>query len=243
MAVAGSGCIDLGSGVKLELVAIPSGKFLMGSPNDEKGRVDDEGPQHWVTISNPFYIGKYAVTQEQYVAVMDTNPSCFTGTKNPVEVVSWNDAAAFCRMLSRRTGKTIRLPTEAEWEYACRAGTTTRFYAGDSDTVLDSISWFEGNSRGTTHPVGGKAANAFGLYDMHGNVAEWCQDFYDANYYAISPNVDPTGPTSGSGRVARGGSWLGGANNCRSSRRRNGVNQGNRANIIGFRVASALPRP
>ncbi len=191
---------DLGNGVKLEMVAIPGGTFLMGSPESETGRRDNEGPQHQVTISG-FYLGKYQVTQAQWQAAMGNNPSHFKGDNLPVEQVSWEDAQKFCQKLSQRTGNPYRLPTEAEWEYACCAG-----MMGAYTGTLDEMAWYKQNSDGTTHPVGQKKANAFGLFDMHGNVWEWCQDWYGA-YTSIS-QANPTGPQEGKCRVLRGGSWL-----------------------------------
>jgi len=198
--------LDLGRGVQIRFVLIPAGKFLMGSPDREKARLSNEGPQLEVTISKQFYMGVYEVTQEQYEAVMGTNPSGFKGSKFPVEQVSWDDAVEFCKKLSVKTGKTVRLPTEAEWEYACRAGSNARFCFGDDDSELGGYAWYGDNSDGKTHPVGEKKPNVFGLYDMHGNILEWCRDWY-AKSYESPTNVDPIGPDSGTDRVLRGGCW------------------------------------
>jgi formylglycine-generating enzyme required for sulfatase activity len=224
--------LDLGNNVKLELVLIPAGKFLMGSPENEKGRNEDE-TQHEVSITKPFYMGKCEVTQEQYEAVMGNNPSRFKGAKNPVEQVTWNDAQEFCRKLSQKTGKTVRLPTEAEWEYACRAGTKTRFYSGDNDSDLDGVAWYGPNSGGKTNPVGGKKPNAWGLYDMHGNVWEWCQDWYGS--YPKESVQDPEGPGNGGSRVVRGGAWSNNPGYCRSAGR-SGSHPDDRGINFGFRV-------
>lgn len=209
--------------IGIEMVRVPSGKFMMGSPADEEGRRSSEGPQHEVTESS-FYIGKYEVTQAQWRAVarlpkvkidLKEEPSKFKGNNLPVEQVSWDEAVEFCERLSKATGKTYRLPTEAEWEYACRAG-TTGLYAGS----LDAMAWYgEDRTKGSTHPVGTKQANGFGLYDLHGNVWEWCQDWFSDNYYAQSPSTNPTGPSSGSGRVIRGGGWINVPRNLRSALR------------------------
>jgi formylglycine-generating enzyme required for sulfatase activity len=198
--------VDLGGGVKMEFVLIPAGSFIMGH---EKG-VNDEKPVHKVTITKPFYLGRYEVTQEQWQAVMGNNPSVFEGPKNPVEVVSWNDCRDFLAKLNeklRSGGAKFGLPTEAQWEYACRAGTTTRYSFGDDPARLDDYAWWGNNAQRTTHPVGQKKPNAWGLYDMHGNVWEWCADGYAEDYYAKSPAEDPVGPDSGASRVLRGGSW------------------------------------
>jgi len=229
--------LDLGKGVTMKLVLIPSGKFIMGSPDSEKDRRADEGPQHEVTISKPFYMGVFEVTQEQYEQIIGKNPSKFRGAKNPVEQVSWNGAVAFCQALSRKTGKTVRLPTEAQWEYACRAGTKTKFGFGDKDEELGEYAWWgydKGNSGKQTHPVGQKKPNAWGLYDMHGNLWEWCSDYY-SDSYANAKNEDPQGPASGSGRVLRSGWWLDNPNSCRSANRSNKA-PGTQYDIIGFRV-------
>ncbi len=216
---------------EIEMVYVPGGSFLMGSPENEPDRRSYEGPQHRVTVQD-FYIGKYEVTQAQWRAVMGSNPSGFKGDNLPVENVSWNDAKEFCRRLSQMTGKEYRLPTEAEWEYACRAKTTGA-YAGD----LDAMAWYDKNSGGKTHPVGQKQPNAFGLYDMHGNVWEWCEDDWH-NSYDGAPNdgrawVDIS--ARGSFRVSRGGGWYFNAVYCRSAGR-DGYAPGNRYGTLGFRL-------
>ncbi len=200
--------IKLPGNVEMKFRKIPAGKFTMGSPENEKGRLSTEGPQHLVTITSPFYLGMYEVTQAQWKAVMGSNPSHFKGNDLPVESVSWNDVQSFIQKLNQQEkGNKYRLPTEAEWEYACRAGSNTRFSFGDDADVLGQYAWYyEENSGGSTHPVGQKKPNAWGLYDMHGNVWEWVQDWH-GNYPPASV-TDPTGPPSGASRVIRGGSWL-----------------------------------
>lgn len=199
-----------------ELMLIPDGNFQMGSPGTEPGRYDDEGPQHRVEITQPFYMSRTEVTQAQWKLVMKTEPwqdQTFAQQADhyPASYIAWDDAMEFCRRLSELEGQTYRLPTEAEWEYACRAGTTTTFCCGDDHSQLGEYSWFHGNTWSSDekypHPAGQKRPNAFGLQDMHGNVWEWCADFYEKNYYASSPLRDPAGPRSGSARVLRGGSW------------------------------------
>jgi formylglycine-generating enzyme required for sulfatase activity len=230
--------MNLDGGVKLELVLIPAGKFIMGSPANEALRQDDETP-HEVTIKRPFYMGKYTVTQEQYEKVMGKNPSQFKGAKNPVEMVSWNDAQDFCQKLSTSSGKIVRLPAEAEWEYACRAGSTTAYCFGDTENELALCGWYIKNNThngiidGTTHPVGEKKPNAFGLYDMHGNVWEWCQDWLGS--YPTGTVTDPTGPATGASRVLRGGSWRDPAAYCRAAFRDDGTSDG-LVRHDGFRV-------
>jgi len=314
--------LDLGGGVKLELVLIPAGKFTMGT--EEPTAVDEEGfrqeiimgqaalavgglallallavvavrairrkqrfqfslgylvvmvfaagigvmggmrrweaerglaeyrtasarakdagdwekPAHEVTLTKPHYMGKFEVTQGQYQQIMGTNPSEFKGRDLPVECVSWDDAQEFCKKASEKTGLTIRLPTDAEWEHACRSGTKTTYYTGDSEADLDRAAWYLKNITWATHPVGQKVPNAWGLYDMHGNVWEWCQDFYEP--YKAEALVDPQGPAQGAERVFRGGSWRLMYWDCRSARR-GWEDSSGRGDLLGFRVAASVP--
>jgi len=191
--------IDLGKGVKLEMVLIPAGKFMMGSPGSEIGRVDNE-TQHEVTLTKPFYMGKYEVTQEQWQAVMGNNPSRTKGAKLPVTNVSWNDCQDYIKKLNAKTNGGYRLPSEAEWEYACRAGTKTAYAFGNSITKSD-VSF----GKDSTMVVGSYKTNFFGLYDMHGNVLEFCQDWFES--YQVGSETDPKGPTMGQAKVVRGGSY------------------------------------
>lgn len=192
--------------IGMEFVLIPAGSFQMGADPNFEDAADDQTPRHRVTLSQPFYLGKYEVTQEQWVAVMGTNPSRFKGRTNPVEQVSFDDVQTFIRKLNAKEGGSrYRLPTEAEWEYAARAGATGKYGFGDDDDQLGLYAWYTGNSGDKTHPVGQLRANAWGLHDMHGNVWEWVQDWYDESYYRHSPATDPRGPGSGSNRVFRGG--------------------------------------
>ena len=200
-------------GMKFKL--IPAGTFTMGE-GDQADRAHD------VTLTKPFKMGVHEITQAQYEQVMGVNPSRFKGADNPVENVSWDDAVEFCRRLSdlpaeKAAGNVYRLPTEAEWEYACRAGTTTMYSFGDDDSELGDYAWFLENSDKKPHPVGSKQPNAWGLYGMQGNVAEWCQDWYGD--YPSGSVTDPTGPVGGSFRVFRGGSWDYNAVSCRSAYR------------------------
>jgi formylglycine-generating enzyme required for sulfatase activity len=236
--------LDLGGGVTMEFVRIPAGEFLMGAPEGEDEAENDEKPQHRVRISRDFYLGKYPVTQEQYQAVMGTNPSYFCASGKgkdkvlgldtrqfPVESVSWDEATAFCEKLSARTGRRVTLPSEAEWEYACRAGTTTAFYFGDAldgtQANCDGTKPFGTEVKGPyldrTSRVGSYLKDyphPWGLGDPHGNVWQWCQDWYDAGYYKRTPHVDPL-CTDGErrSRVVRAGSWNNFARNCRTARR------------------------
>ena len=196
---------------------------------------DYEKPAHDEMLTKPFYMGKYDITQEQYQQLVGSNPSNFKGKDSPVEHVSWDDAQAFCKKLSELTHEAVRLPTEAEREYSCRAGTVTTFYAGDAESNLVRVAWYKANSKNTTHPVGRKESNAFGLYDMHGNVWQWCQDWYAEDYYGKSPAKDPEGPGRGDARLLRGGSWYNGPMNCRSAYRGR-IDPGRRYGRLGFRV-------
>jgi formylglycine-generating enzyme required for sulfatase activity len=218
------------------MVLVPAGKFLRGSPETEE---DKEENEHEVTLTQPFYMGKFEVTQEQYQQVMGNNPSRFQGRDLPVGQVSWDDAQEFCKKASEKTGQTVRLPTEAEWEHACRAGTNTTYCTGDAEADLDRAAWWPGNSGHKTHPVGRKAANPWGLYDMHGNVSEWCADWLWG--YGRGAVADPQGPTKGARRVKRGGSWLMYREYCRSAHR-DGSFPDNRSWVIGFRVVAVAPR-
>ncbi len=220
---------DLGQGVSLEMLLIPAGTFMMGSPESEKGRSNDE-TQHEVTLTKPFYMGKYEVTQEQWEAVMGNNPSLRKGAKLPVTDVSWNDCKDFIKQLNAKTNGGYRLPTESEWEYACRAGTTTAYSFGYSLTKVDA------NINASTKTVGSYKPNAFGFYDMHGNVWEWCED--RKADYPTGAVIDPKGPAKGEYRVLRGGSFLSGSK-ARSSVRGD-IGQPLRpidSSLIGFRLA------
>jgi formylglycine-generating enzyme required for sulfatase activity len=223
----------------MKFALIPAGEFQMGSPDSDSTAASDEKPQHTVRITQPFYLGVTEVTQGQYERVMGTNPSNFKGAQLPVEQVSWGDAVEFCRKLSAlpaepSAGRVYRLPTEAEWEYSCRAGSTTKWSFGDDESSLKDHAWYDDNANNTTHPVGEKRPNVWGLYYMHGNVWEWCSD--DKREYASTTLDDPTGGTAGSGRVRRGGGWDFYARFCRSAVR-GGDAPGDRLYYLGFRVA------
>ena len=216
---------SLPGGGEMEFVWIEPGVFRMGSPSRESGRVSDEGPLHEVEISRGFWLGAYEVTQGEWEAVMGSNPSYFKGdARRPVERVSWDDVQEFIAKLNAASGASVyRLPSEAEWEYACRAGTQTRWSFGDDESELTDYAWYYDNAwvvgEEYAHAVGTKLPNGWGLYDMHGNVWEWVQDRYSSSYYNSSPRVDPQGPTSGSKRVARGGSFPNHAQYVRSAYR------------------------
>lgn len=258
-------CIDLGSGIALKLVPIHSGTFIMGGEDTQRANEPQERPQHQVTISRDFYIGKYLVTQEQYERLIGINPSHVKGKRNPVETVSRKDSMEFCRKLSEICGKKCRLPTEAEWEYACRAGTTTKYsfgnetfeqrkpgddrplisggFYGNIVEVMSDYAWYDRNLGRTanydplddskTIPVGQKKPNPWGLYDMHGNVWEWCLDWY--GIYPSTPVTDPVGPSDGAVLISRGGAWCSSAKECRSaSRGYNSFDSGGESG--GFRV-------
>ncbi|MCV3213800.1 formylglycine-generating enzyme family protein, partial [Plectonema radiosum NIES-515] len=249
---------DLGNNVVLEMVAIPGGQFLMGSPENEPQRRDSESPQHTVTVQ-PLFMGKFPVTQAQWAAVavlekvkidLKLDPSNFKGANRPVEKVSWNDAIEFCARLSKKTGKNYRLPSEAEWEYACRARTTTPFYFGE--TITTDLANYNGNntygsgikgeSRGQTTDVGIFPANPFGLFDMHGNIWEWCQDEWHQNYNEAPADAKAWGSENDNrSRLLRGGSWSYYPENCRSAIR-DDFYPDDAYSIIGFRVVCAVAR-
>jgi formylglycine-generating enzyme required for sulfatase activity len=225
----------LTNSVGIEFVLIQPGKFQMGSTTGDP----DEKPVHEVTISKPFYIGKYEVTQAQWQAVMGNNPSLFQGdSKRPVEQVWWTDVQAFIEKLNAMEGhQHYRLPTEAEWEYAARAGSTTAFSFGDDPKELGQYGWYKDNAEGQTHPVGQLRPNAWGLYDVHGNVWEWVQDWYER--YASEPVTDPKGPQSSTHRSRRGCGWNNFAPYCRTANRYSVI--GYRDDFLGFRLVRALP--
>ncbi len=216
------------------MVYVQGGTFTMGATSEQGSDADsDEVPTHQVTLSS-FFIGKYEVTQGEWLAVMGHNPSEFKGLKRPVEQVSWNDCQEFIRKLNNMTGKRFRLPTEAEWEFAARGGNSSRGYKFAGGDNLDRVAWYYNNSGGRTHDVGQKSPNELGLYDMSGNVYEWCQDWYDS--YSSSSQSNPTGPSSGSYRVSRGGSWSFNAWLCRVSCR-SSFSPGFMLDSLGLRLA------
>ena len=245
--------LDIGRGVTLKLVLIPAGEFLMGSPQTATGHYDDEGPQRRVTISQPFYMGVYEVTQAQWRGVMGTEPwkgKRWTkpGDNNAASHLSWNGAGRFCAMLSKKTGRNVALPTEAQWEYACRAGGERPDRFGDDASKLGDDAWYDRNTQDTgqkyVHAVGMKKPNAFGLYDMRGNVWEWCRDWYRKEFYAEAKNVDPENTTVSKARVLRGGSWCSPAEYCRSAYRYRFTPSCRNYFPYGFRVAvSVSPDP
>ncbi len=233
----------------MEFVLIPAGEFMMGSTPAEidhvvqrsregfRQYIEHEMPQHQARITQPFYLGKYAVTQQQWEAVMGENPSTFKGNVNwPVETVSWDDVQEFIQKLNaQESGTPYRLPTEAQWEYACRAGTDGPRYHEN----IDVIAWYDENSDAETHTVGQKLPNAWRLYDMLGNVWEWVQDWYDEEYYKNSPPRDPQGPDKGASRVFRGGGWGHDAQGCRAAFRNAGA-PADRVDFLGFRLARSV---
>jgi formylglycine-generating enzyme required for sulfatase activity len=241
----GETVLQLPRGATMTLKLLPAGQYFMGSPDSEQGRNRDEA-LHRATIGKPFYIAQFAVTQEQYEAVTGENPSQFRGGALPVEGVSWEDAAKFCELLAQLTGRRASLPTEAQWEFAARAGTRTPYHCGT--TIATDLANYDGTyaygfgtpglNRKKTTFAGTFKPNTFGLYDMHGNVWEWCQDYYNELWYRNSPENDPTGPTQGKARVLRGGSWLNPPADCRSANRGRLAPNYRGANV-GFRVVMA----
>ena len=237
--------IDLGEGLKMKFVLIPAGKFVMGSPVTAPGRSKGEGPPRQVTISKPFYMGVTEVTQLQWEYVMGKGKrgkleSDFIGPEHPIGQVPWDAVVTFCHAVSEKTGRVVRLPTEAQWEYACRAGANTRFSFGDNDNDLYAHEWCRHNSGDKTHPVGLKKPNPAGLYDMHGNVAEWCRDWYDKDFYITAKNVDPENTTQSHNHVLRGGHWDKQPNDCRAAARFD-PGQTVRHPGYGFRVIMQTP--
>ena len=213
--------IPVKNGITIDMIKVEAGTFMMGATSEMQNPYDDEKPVHQVTLTNDYYIGKYEVTQALWQSVMGSNPSYFKGDNLPVENVSCDDCQEFISKLNRMTGRTFRLPTEAEWEYAARGGKKSRGYQYSGSSNISDVAWYDGNSGSKTHPVGTKQANELGLYDMTGNVWEWCQDWYYS--YVSSSQTNPTGAVSGSSRVRRGGSWSSLAKYCRSSYRNFGT--------------------
>lgn len=235
--------VDLGNGVELELVLISAGSFMMGSPASKRRDDDDEGPEHPVTLEANFWLGKYEVTQQQWAAVMGDNPSRFKGRNNPVDNVSWYDCKDFIKHLNQKFGgEPFRLPSEAEWEYACRAGGDADYsfsskdedLFGEGEAKLSEYAWFEDNARGRSQTVGLKKPNPWGLFDMHGNVWEWCEDWYGP--YSARNQTNPTGATSGDCKVARGGGSDCDPENCRGAVRVS-IAPGDRCSYVGLRLA------
>ena len=222
------------NGVSFDMVEVEGGTFTMGATAEQTGVFGDEKPTHQVTLPS-YYIGKTEVTQELWQAVMGSNPSNFKGTNLPVEKVSWEDCKTFIAKLNALTGKNFRLPTEAEWEFAARGGNKSRGYKYCGSNTLSDVAWYVDNSDNKTHPVAAKAPNELGIYDMSGNVLEWCNDWYSSSYYTSESQTNPTGPDSGSSRVRRGGSWNYSENTCRVSYRGN-TTPSFRYNYLGLRL-------
>ena len=225
--------IPVKNGINIEMIKVEAGSFNMGATPEMQSPYDDEKPVHRVTLTNDYYVGKYEVTQALWQAVMGSNPSNFKGDDLPVESVSWNDCQDFISKLNAMTGKRFRLPTEAEWEYAARGGKKSRGYQYGGSNTLGYVAWYDGNSGSKTHAVGTKRPNELGIYDMTGNVWEWCQDWY--GNYSSSPQTNPTGAVIGSYRVIRGGGWSNSAWKSRSSYRNYGAPD-YRNYILGLRL-------
>lgn len=215
----------------MEFLRPPSGSFVMGS-----NEYDDEKPMHKVEITG-FWLGRFPVTQGEWMQIMGSNPSKFQlSDRHPVDNVSWYDVQEFIAKLNERTEVIYRLPTEAEWEYGCRSGTSSRYYFGNEDAAAQQYAWFALNANGSTHPVGEKLANSWGFHDMSGNVWEWVADWYGSEYYSQSPDSNPQGPDTGIDRITRGGGWYGGSVSLRPAFRRN-IPPGTRRDGTGFRLA------
>ena len=225
--------IPVKNGITIDMVKVEAGTFMMGATSEMQNPYDDEKPVHQVTLTNDYYMGKYEVTQALWKAVMGSNPSEFKGDNLPVEQVSWNDCQEFISKLNGLTGKKFRLPAEAEWEYAARGGKKSRGYQYSGSSNVSDVAWYDGNSGSKTHPVGTKQANELGIYDMSGNVYEWCQDWCGS--YVNSSQTNPTGTVSGWYRVRRGGCWDNYARDCRSSYRSSSALD-YRDNSLGLRL-------
>jgi len=224
--------------IGIEFVLVPAGSFQMGCDKNFDRCDDNALPRHNVKISKPFYLGKYEVTQEQWVSVMGNNPSGVKGRLHPVEEVSWNDVQKFIGKLNTKEGTNkYRLPTEAEWEYAARAGSNGKWCFGDDESQLSQYAWYDKECKGNINPVGKLQPNRWGLYDMHGNVWEWVNDRFGENYYSDSPSTDPQGPSSGPERVNRGGSYCYPADWSRSAYRYLGWSPSDHFGGLGFRLA------
>jgi formylglycine-generating enzyme required for sulfatase activity len=230
----------MGNNLMMDMIWIPAGKFSMGSPDTEPGRGKDEGPVRKVELDG-FWLARYEVTQAQYRAIMGNNPSVFQAAQDPVVQVTWANAIDFCNRLGSQTKGKFGLPSEAQWEYACRAGSTQAFAFGDSDRDMDKYGWVQDNSQLQPHPVGKKKPNSFGVYDMHGNVWEWCADWYAVYSPKELVVKNPVGPASGTERVCRGGSCMTPSASARAAFRfRRAESDANAA--VGFRVmATELP--
>ena len=225
--------IPVKNGINIEMVKVEAGTFMMGATSEMQYPIDDEKPVHQVTLTNDYYMGKYEVTQALWQAVTGKNPSKFKGDYLPVEMVSWDDCQEFIGKLNSMTGRMFRLPTEAEWEYAARGGKKSRGYQYSGSSNISDVAWYDGNSGSKTRPVGTKQANELGIYDMSGNVYEWCLDWNGS--YVSTPLTNPTGAVSGVLRACRGGSWSADTRHCRSSYRHYG-RPGYRGSILGLRL-------
>jgi formylglycine-generating enzyme required for sulfatase activity len=223
---------EIKNSVGMDLILIQAGEFIMGNPRPNDLSPDTEKPSHKVTISQPFYMARYPITQEVWREVMGNNPSIDKGNEKPVTNVSWEDARAFCKALSKLEGRECRLPTEAEWEFACKAGSLNGNYE-----PLKDFAWYGDNSRGNTHPIGQKEPNKWGLYDMLGNVGEWCLDWFGP--YPSRQLSDPTGPNEGRERIVRGGGYSHSADKCKPTAR-NPIPPHEKYNFIGFRIISVI---
>ena len=229
--------IPVKDGICIEMVKVEGGTFMMGATSEMKNPNSNEKPVHQVTLTNDYYMGKYEVTQALWQAVMGSNPSEYKGDNLPVETVSWNDCQKFISKLNSLTGRKFRLPTEAEWEYAARGGKESRGYQYSGSSNISDVAWYDENSGSKTHPVGTKQANELGIYDMTGNVWEWCSDWYSS--YSSSSQTNPTGSDSGSARVSRGGGWFNDASYCRLSVRFY-YTPDFRLDILGLRLALSV---